>query len=394
MRTIVAVTAARSDYGILQPVLMAINQHPSLKLRLLVTGMHLSPAFGSTVHDIERDGFDIAERIEVLLASDSPVGIASSMGLATLSFAQAYQRVRPDILLMLGDRFEMHAAAVASLPFAIPIAHIHGGESTQGNIDEAFRHSLTKMSHIHFVANQTYAKRVVQMGEDPQRVFVSGAPGLDQIKTVNLMNRDELRHSFGLELSGPFLLVTFHPVTLEYEQTQYQVEVLLQALRQREEQIVFTYPNADTSSRSIISAIESYCRKHKRAQLAASLGTRGYFSLMAQATAMVGNSSSGIIEAASFRLPVVNIGLRQAGRVRGPNVLDVPVDKLAIVQAISQATSTSFQQSIASCENPYGDGNASPRIVERLADVDLGKQLLQKKFYDLKDLPERQVQCG
>ena len=307
MRTIGVVTVARSDYGIYLPVLRKIQADPELELHLFVTGMHLSPEFGLTVKTIEEDGFQVQERIEMLLSSDTPECIAKSMGLGTIGFAQAFARSRPDILMVLGDRFEMHAAVVASLPFKIPVAHIHGGESTEGAIDEGIRHSITKMSHLHFASTEFYARRIIRMGEEPWRVVVSGAPSLDNLHTVDLLTRPQISFEdrFGLHLEAPTLLVTYHPVTLEYENTETHVRELLAALAGLDFNIVFTYPNADTQGRLIINRIQEFVDMHKQAQVVENLGTQGYFSLMAHSSAMVGNSSSGIIEAASFKLPVV-----------------------------------------------------------------------------------------
>ena len=382
MRTIGVVTVGRSDYGIYLPVFRRVEEDPDLRLYLIVAGMHLSPEFGLTVREIEKDGFEIGECIEMLLSSDTPEGIGKSMGLGTLGFAQAYGRFCPDILLVLGDRFEMHAAALAALPFKIPVAHIHGGEVTQGAIDDALRHSMTKLSHLHFVSTQEYARRVIQLGEEPWRVIVSGAPSLDNLNTVKLLEREELATRFGLHLDEtPFLLATFHPVTLEYEQTEWQVAELLAALEACGLPVVFTMPNADTSGHIIVRMIGEFVATHSSARFVDNLGTQGYFSAMALATAMVGNSSSGIIEAPSFRLPVVNIGTRQDGRVRGPNVIDVGYERKEIVQGIRTAVQTEFREKLHDSVNPYGRGQASDRIVERLKEVALDEKLVRKRFH-------------
>ncbi len=384
MRTIGVVTVARSDYGIYLPVLRRIQDDPDLQLHLLVAGAHLAPAFGLTVRDIEADGFPIGERVEMLLSSDTPTSIAKSMGLGIIGFAQAYERRRPDILLVLGDRFEMHAAVTAALPFNIPVAHIHGGELTLGAMDDALRHAITKMSHLHFVATQVYAQRVIQMGEEPWRVTVSGAPGLDNLYGARLFSREELGAQLGLEPHVPFLLVTVHPVTLEHEQTETQMRETLAALAAVGLPVVFTYPNADTRHHTIVQMIHEFTATHPQAQSVVNFGTPGYFSAMRWATAMVGNSSSGIIEAASFKLPVVNIGSRQQGRVRGRNVIDVPCERAAIQTAIEQAMSEEFRAGLADLVNPYGDGHAAERIVERLKSVPLDSRLLHKRFHDLR----------
>jgi len=382
-RNIGVVTVSRSDYGIYYPILKKIQDDPDLRLHLIVAGMHLSPEFGLTVEAIEADGFEIGERVEMLLSSDTPEGIAKSMALGTIGFAQAYARLCPDILVVLGDRFEMHAAALAALPFKIPVAHIHGGETTEGAIDDALRHSMTKLSHLHFVSTQEYARRVVQMGEEPWRVTVSGAPSLDNLHFVKLLKTHELEVKYRLRLNQSQLLVTFHPVTLEYERTEWQVSELLAALDTSEMPVVFTMPNADTSGRIIIRMIKEFVRTHDSAQMVDNLGTQGYFSMMALAAAMVGNSSSGIVEAASFELPVVNVGSRQRGRVRGANVIDVDYERTSVLEGLQRALDPQFRARLRGILNPYGSGGASEKIVEVLKQVHLDDKLVMKCFHDL-----------
>jgi len=382
MRTIGIVTVARSDYGIYLPLLRKIQEDPDLQLHIIVSGMHLSPEFGLTVEAIESDGFEIGERVEMLLSSDTPQGIAKSMGLGTIGFAQAYARFRPDILVVLGDRFEMHAAALAALPFNIPVAHIHGGEITQGAIDDALRHSMTKLSHLHFVSTQEYARRVMQMGEEPWRVVVSGALSLDNISTMPLLTLQELQDHHTLRLEQPFLLVTYHPVTLEYEQVEWQIGELLAALDACGLPTLFTMPNADTGGRVIIRRIKEFVAVHSSAQMVANLGTRSYLSAMALAVVMVGNSSSGIVEAAPFKLPVVNIGTRQQGRVRSANIIDVSYDRNEILGGIQQALSREFRASLEQMDSLYGDGHAAERIIRTLKQVSLDDRLLVKRFID------------
>ena len=383
MRTIGVVTVSRSDYGIYLPVLRKLQADPELRLYLIVAGTHLSPEFGLTVKSIESDGFDIAERVEMLLSSDTPEGIVKSMGLGVIGFAQGYARFRPDILLVLGDRFEMHAAALAALPFKIPVGHIHGGEITQGAIDDALRHSMTKLSHLHFVATEEYARRIMQMGEEPWRVIVSGAPSLDNLKNVQLLSRKELEALLGFRLDKDPLLVTYHPVTLEYEQTEWQTGELLKALEVFDLPMIFTFPNADVSGRVILNIIKSFVKKYARAHLVENLGTQGYFSVMALAAAMVGNSSSGIVEAPSFKLPVVNIGTRQQGRIREKNVLDVGYSHAEIRAAIAKAISPDFRAGLKDLISPYGDGHSAERIVRRLKEIKPGDDLLVKGFYNM-----------
>lgn len=384
MRQIGVVTVARSDYGIYLPVLRRIENDPDLGLCLIAGGMHLSPEFGLTIQQIERDGFEVRERVEMLLSSDSPEGVAKSVGLGVIGFAQAYARLQPDILLVLGDRFEMFAAAAAALPFRIPIAHLHGGESTEGAIDEALRHSISKMSHVHFVSTETYRQRLIQMGEEPWRVMMTGAPGLDNFSSFRCLSAAELEREHGLDLSSPFLLVTYHSVTLEYEQTPYHLAELLAALDDVGMSVVFTFPNADTSGRQVIDAIQRFCETHPQARTVVNLGSEAYVSMMRQAAAMVGNSSSGVIEAASFELPVVNIGSRQRGRLHGANVIDVGNDRSDVCAAIRRAVSPAFRASLAGMTNPYGDGRASERIVSRLREVSIDDELLMKRFHELR----------
>lgn len=382
MRSIGVVTTSRADYGIYRPVLKAIDADPDLNLQLYVTGMHLAPEFGMTIRQIEDDGLQVFAAVEGLLSADSPSGVAKSMGLTTLGFAQALQTSRPDILLVLGDRFEMFAAVAATLPFRLPVAHIHGGESTEGLIDEPIRHAITKMSHLHFPATETYAQRIVRMGEEPWRVLCCGAPSLDNLNDFQPLSLEQLSQRFGLRLEKHFLLVTFHPVTLEYEQTGEYIDELLAALEESGFDLVFTYPNADTQGRLIIDRIEAFRQRLPRVQIAANLGTEGYFSLMQQAQAMVGNSSSGIIEAASFGLPVVNIGNRQRGRVHDRNVVNVACRRGPILKAIRSVTAPEFRNSLAGMKNPYGDGTAARVIVDRLKTITIDSKLLLKAFYD------------
>jgi UDP-N-acetylglucosamine 2-epimerase (non-hydrolysing)/GDP/UDP-N,N'-diacetylbacillosamine 2-epimerase (hydrolysing) len=377
------VTVARSDYGIYVPLLRALQAADGLELALFVGGMHLSPDFGLTVRGIEADGFPIAARVEMALTADAPAEIARSMGLGVTGFAGAFARSRPDILVVLGDRFEMHAAALAALPFKLPVAHIHGGELTYGAMDDALRHSMTKLSHLHFTATEAYARRVIQLGEEPWRVTVSGAPGLDNLRTVALLSRAEIEARYKLRLDEPFLIVTYHPVTLAYERTAWQTAELLAALDETKLPAVFTLPNADTAGRIITEMLRGFVAAQPRCWLVDSLGTQGYFSLMALAAAMVGNSSSGLLEAPSFRLPVVNIGDRQAGRVRAANVLDVGYSRAEILAGIRRAVEPGFRAGLAGLVNPYGDGHAAGRIVERLKSVALDDRLLVKRFFDL-----------
>lgn len=382
MRRVGVVTGSRAEYGSVLPILRKIQASPDLKLSLLVTGMHLAPEFGLTVRVIEADGFEISERIDMRLSSDTPEAIATSMGLGTSGFARAYARLRPDILVVFGDRFEMLSAALAALPFKIPVAHIHGGELTQGAIDDALRHAITKLSHLHFVAMDEAARRVMQMGEEPWRVVVSGAPGLDALCAVTPLGPEELSAQYGLPPQEAPLLVTYHPVTLEYEQTEWHVRELLGALQACGVPVVFTAPNADTGGRIIMRLMQEFVEHHPAAWFVANLGTAGYAALMQRSAAMVGNSSSGIIEAPSFKLPVVNIGTRQQGRIRAENVIDVGYRREDILDGIQRAVAPAFRARLRGLSNPYGNGHAADVIVQRLREVSLDHGLLAKQFMD------------
>jgi UDP-N-acetylglucosamine 2-epimerase (non-hydrolysing)/GDP/UDP-N,N'-diacetylbacillosamine 2-epimerase (hydrolysing) len=382
-RTIGVVTVARSDYGIYSPILQRIQADPALSLHLVASGSHLSPDFGLTVRDIEADGFEIGDRVEMLLSSDSPEGISKSMGIGLIGFSQSYARLRPDFLMVLGDRFEMHAAALAALPFKIPVAHIHGGEITEGAFDDALRHSMTKLSHLHFASTRAYAERIIQLGEEPWRVIVSGAPGLDNLTSFKPMKTGEMKSKYGLKLDPAPFLVTFHPVTLAYTDTRQKIREVLRALDGFNRPVIFTAPNADTNGRIIRESIDQYAKIHPDAVLVENLGTRAYFTLMTRAAVMIGNSSSGIIEAPSFGLPVVNIGNRQRGRVRGENVIDVMCKKADIAEGIQRALEPAFRNSLAGMKNPYGEGRASEIIVENLKTTVINERLIIKKFHNL-----------
>jgi UDP-hydrolysing UDP-N-acetyl-D-glucosamine 2-epimerase len=383
VRRLGVVTVARSDYGIYRPILKRLAERDDIELSLFVGGMHLQERFGSTVGEIEADGFPIAERVDFLVPGDTPGDVAASIGRGVVAFAEAFARTRPDILVLLGDRYEMLAAGVAALPLVIPLAHIHGGESTEGLIDEAIRHSLTKLSHLHFTATEVYARRVVQLGEEPWRVTVTGAPSLDAVRELQPLSDGELER-LGVRLRGPTLLVTYHPLTLAPAQTRPELEALLAAIDASGLDAVFTYPNADTSHGEVASAVESFAASSERYALVKSLGSRAYFTLMRRVAAMVGNSSSGIIEASSFALPVVDVGSRQQGRVRPANVVHATSDRESIRAALVTATSDEFRRSLEGIENPYGDGHAAERIVERLVSVRLDERLVVKRFHDLR----------
>ena len=354
MRKIAVVTGTRAEYGHLYWIIKGIHEDTELQLQLIVTGMHLSPEFGLTVKEIEKDWFPIAERVEILLSSDTETAIATSMGLGMIGFAKAYERLKPDILVVLGDRFEILSAVASAVPFRVPVAHIHGGEATEGVTDELFRHAITKMSHIHFPSNKVYANRIIQMGESSQNVFCFGSPALDNVYKLSLLNREKLFQELGLPQNKKIGVVTYHPVTLEKDTVELHMNELLKALQEFQDIYwVFTLPNADVGGRIIIKMINDFISKNSESGKSfVSLGQLKYLSLLKYATVMVGNSSSGIIEAPSFELPVVNISDRQGGRVRAGNVIDEPICEASrISSAINKAISREFRDTLKGLKN-------------------------------------------
>ncbi len=386
-RKICVVTTTRADYGLLYWLIKEIAEDPELELSLIATGMHLSSEFGMTVREIEKDGFHIDRRIEMLLSSSSERGIVKSMGVAMISFADALKEIAPDIIVILGDRFEIVPVAMASVVFKIPVAHIHGGETSQGAIDEAFRHSVTKMASIHFPATETYRNRIIQMGESPDLIFNLGAPGIDSIYILPLLDKLELAESLQFSLQGTVAMVTFHPVTTESGTALLQVENMLKAIEDAGIRAIFTKANADADGSIINGRLAEFCQNRPdNFKLFDNLGQTRYLSCMKNLDLMLGNSSSGIIEAPSFRLPVVNIGDRQKGRMRAPNVIDVGNSVAEIRGGITRALSNDFRTSIKDIENPYDrfrDGQTSHRIMQVLKTVELSENLIKKKFRDL-----------
>lgn len=382
MRRIGVVTTSRADYGIYRPVLDRIRDDPEVELHLLVSGSHLVPHLGDTVREIERDGFEPAARIEVLVEGDSPQATAKSIGLGVIGFAQTLAACRPDLLVVLGDRFEMAAAALAALPLRVPVAHLHGGEVTLGVTDESLRHAMTKLSHLHFVAAPEYGARVVQMGEEPWRVTVCGAPSLDVLRHFVAPSRPELEAQLGCSLPERFMLVTYHPATLELADPALQARELVTAVEAADLAPVFTGTNADPGGFAVREVLTRFVLDHPEARYVESAGALGYAGLMSHAALMLGNSSSGIIEAATFGLPVVNVGTRQAGRVRSDNVIDVPCERDAIVAAVARAESPGHRAVAASATNLYDRGGAAARIVDRLRSVAIDETLLIKRFHD------------
>lgn len=384
MKKICVVTGTRAEYGLLYWLLKEIEADKELELQLIVTGMHLSPEFGLTYKEIEKE-FKINKKIEMLLSSDTSVGISKSMGLAQISFAESYDELKPDIVIVLGDRYEIFSATSAAMIARIPIAHIHGGEKTEGAFDESIRHSITKMSHLHFTATEEYKNRVIQLGEHPSRVFNVGGMGIENIKRLKLLSKDEFEKSIEFKLNSKNILVTFHPVTLENSTAKEQFQQLLDAIDELEDtNIIFTKANSDTDGRVINQMIDEYVTKnfHKSVQFT-SLGQLRYLSALQYVDAVVGNSSSGLAEAPSFRIGTINIGDRQKGRIKASSVIDCEPNKDSILKSFEKLYSKEFQETLKTTINPYGNGCASKKIVEILKNVDL-KNILKKSFYDLR----------
>lgn len=384
MRKICVVTGTRAEYGLLYWLMKEIDAAEDTELQLVVTGMHLSPEFGLTWKKIEEDGFSISRKVDMLLSSDTPAGITKSMGVAMIGFANTVEELKPDILVVLGDRFEIFAAASAAMVARIPIAHLHGGEATEGVIDEPIRHSITKMSHLHFTATEAYRKRVIQMGESPATVFNVGAAGLDNIVKLSLLSRDEFEEAIGFKLATKNLIVTFHPVTLENSTAGQQFSQLLQALDQLHgTHLIFTKPNADSDGRVIIEMIDDYVAAHQENAIAfTSMGQLHYLSALQHVDAVIGNSSSGLIEAPSFNIATVNIGDRQRGRIKAESVIDCQPDCDSILAVINQLYSAEFQQKLTRVENPYGQGGMAKKVFDILRRHSLD-DILKKRFYDL-----------
>lgn len=376
------VTSSRADYSHLYWPLRTLAEHPEIDLKLIVLGAHLSPEFGLTIQEIEKDGFVIDGRVECLLSSDTDVGMAKTIGVATLSLADLLGAMRPDILLLIADRYEMLAPASVALALRIPVAHIEGGEISEGAIDDAVRNALTKMSHIHFTSTERARARVIAMGEEPWRVHRAGAPSLDHLVKRKLFTREELETRLGIGIQEKALLVAYHPVTLLQDTTQ-EADTLFAALAKVEGQILFCYPNSDAGSRTLIQRTGSFVARRESGQIFTNLDALTYWSLLSQVELLLGNSSSGIMETASFALPTVNVGIRQKGRERAANVIDVEPTAESILAGITRARSTEFRKSLERMTNPYGDGHAAERIVGVLADAPPGAKLLMKKAPEL-----------
>jgi len=376
-RRIGVVTTSRADYSHLYWPLRELAADPEIELGIFALGPHLAPQFGNTIQEIERDGFPIRSRIECLLSSDTDTGMAKTIGVAVLCLADALTAWRPDILLLIADRYEMLAPAAVALALRIPVAHIEGGEVSQGAIDDAVRNALTKLAHIHFTSTETARLRVIAMGEEPWRVHRAGAPSLDHLRRSALLDREALESRLNLSLSMPTVIAAWHPVTILHD-TNEEADAFFGAIEETKAQIVFVYPNADAGSHALVQRTRSLAEAHSGVHVFVNLDALTYWSLLRQATALAGNSSSGIMEAASFALPVVNVGIRQQGRERARNVIDAPAETPAIRAALEQALSPAFRESLAGMANPYGDGTAAQTIARVLASVPLEGLLIKQ----------------
>ena len=387
MKRIGIMTGTRAEYGLLKPLMQEINKDNDLELYLIVSGMHLSPEFGMTYQEIEEDGFEINAKVEMLLSSDSPAGISKSIGLGVIGFADEFQRADLDMLILLGDRYEALSAAICAMVMRIPIAHLHGGELTEGAIDEGIRHSITKMSYLHFTSTEQYRNRVIQLGENPERVFYVGALGVENIKKINLMTKEELERSIHFEIDENTVIVTYHPVTLENNTVEEQFLNLLEVLdRNPKIRMIFTKANADTNGRIVNELKDKYAAQNSESACAfVSLGQKRYLSALKYCRIVIGNSSSGIIEAPSFGKPIINIGDRQKGRICADSVINCGYTQQEIQQAMETALTKEFENKASNCRNPYEKENTAANIISVIKDYLLNDKIkLKKGFYDIK----------
>lgn len=384
MKTIAVLTATRAEYGLLSPVIKALKDTDEFEVRVLATGAHLSPEFGLTYREIEKDGFAIDKKVEMLLSADTPSAISKSMGLAMIGFADYFAENTVDALLVLGDRYETLAVCCAAMNARIPIIHLHGGETTEGAVDEGIRHAITKLSYLHLTSTEGHRNRVIQLGEAPDRVFSVGALGVENVVRMQLMSKKELEDSLDFDLGSSYAVVTFHPVTLEGNTAQQQYEQVLRAFEINSDMnYIITKANADGDGRIINKMTDDFAAAHKNVIAVNSLGVVRYLSALKYATVVIGNSSSGLIEVPSFGVPTVNIGDRQKGRLRAESVIDCEVDANAICKSIKKAKSDEFQAVCDNVVNPYGDGNTSGKIVDRIRKMFINGIDLKKKFYDI-----------
>ncbi len=384
MRKICVVTGTRAEYGLLYWLMKEIDVDKDLELQIVVTGMHLSEEFGNTYQQIEKDGFTIDKKVDISLTSDTELLISKSMGLGMIGFSDAFNLLKPDLIVVLGDRFEIFSAVSVAMIMRIPIAHLHGGEATEGLIDEPIRHSITKMSHLHFTATNEYKNRVIQLGEQPDRVFNVGGLGIDNINKLKLLNKDDFEKAIGFNLGEKNILVTFHPVTLEASTSRVQFQELLNSISElKDTKIIFTKANSDTDGRIINSMIDDYVAKHDNTIAFVSMGQLNYLSALQFVDAVVGNSSSGLAEVPTFKIGTIDIGDRQRGRIKADSVISCIPNKDSISTAFKELYSKQFQSNVGKVENPYGKGGASKRIIRIIKDISLNG-IFKKYFYDLK----------
>jgi GDP/UDP-N,N'-diacetylbacillosamine 2-epimerase (hydrolysing) len=382
-RKICVITGTRAEYGLLWRLMQGIKDDADLTLQVIATAMHLSPEFGLTYREIEKDGFQVDRKVEMLTSSDTPVGIAKSMGLGLIGFADALNELQPDLIVVLGDRYEIFSAVSAALVARIPVAHLHGGETTEGAFDEALRHSITKMSHLHFVAAEQYRQRVIQLGEQPDRVFLVGGLGVDNINRLQLLDREALEESIDFKFGPKNLLITFHPVTLETTSAEFLMAEMLLALAElKETKLLFTMPNADTGGRALSNMLNKFVATHSNARVFSSLGQLRYLSCIAQVDGVVGNSSSGLIEVPSFKKGTINIGDRQSGRLMAESVINCKASKQSIAAALEKLYSVEFQSRLCAVINPYGEGGASEKVLRILKQTPT-TGIVKKIFNDL-----------
>ncbi len=385
-KNICIITGTRAEYGLLCPLIKKINEDDQFNLQLLVTGMHLSPEFGLTYKQIKEAGYKIDEKVEILLSSDTSIGISKSMGLAIISFSEVFDRLKPDMVVVLGDRYEIFSAVSVANISRIPVCHLHGGETTEGAFDENLRHSITKMSYLHFTSTEEYRKRVIQLGESPDRVFNVGAIGIENIKKMNLLSKEELERSINFKLDKKYAIVTFHPVTLENNTAKNQFKELLLVLDKiKDLKVIFTKANSDTDGRIINNMIDEFVLTDKERFISfTSMGSLRYLSAIKYSDIVIGNSSSGIVEVPSFNKPTINIGDRQKGRIQAKSIINCKPVKNDIEKAIERALSDEFLENIKDVKNPYGDGNVSDKVIEKIKYfLENDKINLKKKFYDL-----------
>lgn len=384
MKKIIILTSTRAEYGLLSPIIKKLKVQVDIEVKVVATGAHLSPEFGMTVNEIQKDGIIVDKKIEILLSSDSTVAVSKAMGLALISFSEYFNEEKPDALLVLGDRYETLAVCTAALNERIPIIHLHGGEATEGAIDEAIRNSITKLSYLHFTSTEEYRKRVIQMGENPERVFNLGAMGVENALNTEMLTKEELEECLKCKLDN-YAVMTFHPVTLENHTAEIQVKALMEAISNYQNiTFICTKANADMGGRIVNKCIDEYALKCKNIKLYNSLGMKRYLSALKYARFVIGNSSSGIIEAPSFHIPTINIGERQRGRIQAKTVINCEPEYVSIVNAIDKAVSVEFNNIIKNVENPYGNGNTSEKLVDIVKDFVINNKLeIKKKFYDI-----------